>query len=139
MATNHNAPAATPAGPTPFDLIGGKPVMQAICNRFYDLMDEEPAYAQLRAVHAADLTRMRGELARFLTGWAGGPRDWFEDNPGRCMMSVHQPYDFTKEVAGQWAEAMQRAISEVETADAELASRMGQILSNMARGMGRQE
>ncbi len=66
--------------------------MQAIVDRFYDLMDNDPAYAELRAMHAPDLTRMRGELARFLAGWAGGPRDWFEDNPGRCMMSVHKPY-----------------------------------------------
>jgi hemoglobin len=118
-------------------LLGGHDAMQAIVDRFYDLMDSDPAYAELRAMHAPDLTRMRVELARFLAGWAGGPRDWFEDNPGRCMMSVHKPYAISKEVAGQWAEAMQRAIDLVAPENAELGRQMGELLGDLARGMGR--
>jgi hemoglobin len=122
---------------TPFHLLGGHDAMQAIVDRFYDLMDSDPAYAELRAMHAPDLSRMRVELARFLAGWAGGPRDWFEDNPGRCMMSVHKPYAISKEVAGQWAEAMQRAIDLVAPENAELGRQMGELLGDLARGMGR--
>ena len=44
-------------------------------------------------------------LAQFLAGWAGGPRDWLEQNPDRCMMSVHKPYTITKEGTTQWATA----------------------------------
>jgi hemoglobin len=126
---------ATPK--TPFDALGGHATMLAICNRFYDLMDEDPAYAELRAIHASDLTRMRTALASFLAGWAGGPRDWFETNPGRCMMSVHKPYTITPGLAAQWAEAMQRAIAEVAPANAALGKQMGEILADLALGMGR--
>ena len=109
--------------------------MQAICNRFYDLMDSDPAYAELRAMHAPDLAKMKTSLAGFLAGWSGGPRDWFEQNPGKCMMSAHKPYAIDATVAGQWAGAMKRAIAETPAADAELAKAMGGVLEEMALGM----
>jgi hemoglobin len=97
---------------TPFYRLGGHDTMRAICNRFYDLMDSDPAYADLRAMHAADLSPMRKSLAGFLAAWAGGPRDWFTENPGKCMMSAHKGYAITPDVAGQWADAMKRAIAD---------------------------
>jgi len=122
---------------TPFHRLGGHETIQAICNRFYDLMDSDPAYAELRAIHAPDLTRMRSALASFLAGWAGGPRDWFEENPGRCMMSVHKPFTISTAVAGQWADAMKRAIADVAPGDTELAKAMARMLEQLALGMGR--
>lgn len=122
---------------TPFHMLGGHETFRAICNRFYDLMESDPAYAELRAMHAADLGPMRTALPSFLAGWAGGPRDWFEANEGRCMMSVHKPYRIGTAVAGQWAEAMQRAIADVAPEPAEMARTMGEVLSQVASGMGR--
>lgn len=122
---------------TPFYKLGGAPVFEAICNRFYDLMDQEPAYTELRAMHAPDLGPMRQSLPKFLAGWAGGPRDWFEANPGRCMMSIHKPFTMTKAVAGQWAEAMQRAVADVAPEPADMAKAMGDVLADLAKGMGR--
>ena len=122
---------------TPFYKLGGHPVFEAIVNRFYDLMDQDPAYAELRAMHAPDLAKMRVSLAGFLAGWAGGPRTWFEENPGKCMMSAHKPFVINSAVAGQWAEAMHRAIADVAPADGELAKAMAGVLADMARGMAR--
>lgn len=127
--------ASTPN--TPFHRLGGAPVFEAICNRFYDLMDQDPAYAELRAMHAPDLAMMREALPQFLAGWAGGPRDWFDANPGRCMMSVHKPFTIDSVTAGQWAEAMQRAIADVAPEPADMAKAMGDVLADLARGMGR--
>lgn len=131
--------AETPEAPatSPFARVGGHAAMRAITNRFYDLMDQEPAYAELRAIHGADLSDMRAQLPSFLAGWAGGPRDWFEANPGKCMMSAHGGIPITRDTAGQWAEAMRRAIAEVEVADRETADAMADVLSRMARGMAR--
>ena len=138
MATPVETLGAETATPnTPFHRLGGHATMQAICNRFYDLMDSDPAYAELRAMHAPDLTKMRKSLALFLAGWAGGPRDWFEENPGRCMMSVHKPYTITKDVAAQWSDAMTRAITDVVPEDAELGNAMSGVLGELALGMGR--
>ena len=122
---------------TPFYRLGGHPTFQAICDRFYDLMDSDPAYAELRAMHAADLAPMRKALPLFLAGWAGGPRDWFEANPGRCMMSVHKSIPIPPAVAEQWADAMQRAIADCGPEDEKLGAEMSELLSRMARSMGR--
>lgn len=134
MATTaEDKPAASQNAP--FYQLGGHETMQAICNRFYDLMDSDPAYADLRAMHAPSLDRMKTSLAGFLAGWAGGPRDWFEANPGKCMMSAHKPYAINDAVARQWADAMKRAIADVAPANAQLAKAMGGVLEEMALGM----
>ena len=140
-APPQTAPAGAPKPPNnanaPFYRLGGAPVFEAISNRFYDLMEQDPAYAELRALHSPDLTPMRESLPKFLAGWAGGPRDWFEANPGRCMMSMHKPFTITRATAGQWAEAMQRAIADVAPEPADMARAMSDVLADMARGMGR--
>lgn len=129
-------PAEVPVT-SPFERIGGHQAMRAITERFYDLMDQEPGYAELRAIHAEDLSPMREALPLFLAGWAGGPRDWFERNPGKCMMSLHAPFPITRQTAEQWADAMTRAIAETELADREVAEAMSDVLTRMAKGMAR--
>lgn len=123
---------------TPYDALGGAPVFQAICDRFYDLMESEPEFAPLRAMHADDLSPMRGALASFLGGWAGGPREWFEANPGRCMFSVHGSFPIDVRTAGQWADAMEQAIAQTEIENRALADQLAERLSMMARGMAKQ-
>lgn len=122
---------------SPFERVGGHSVLQAICERFYDLMEQDPAYAELRAMHAADLSPMRQALPLFLAGWAGGPRDWFEANPGKCMMSMHAPFPIGRQTAEQWAEAMTRAIADTDVADREIGDALADVLGRMARGMAR--
>ena len=129
--------AAQKVPETPFERLGGHAAFEAICERFYDLIDSDPAYRELRAMHAANLSPMRKSLPLFLAGWAGGPRDWFDQNPGKCMMSAHKPYVISKAVAGQWAEAMRRAIADVAPEPADLAEAMGKVLGDLAKGMGR--
>lgn len=122
---------------SPFERVGGHAALRAITERFYDLMEQDPAFAELRAMHAADLTPMRESLPLFLAGWAGGPRDWFEAHPGKCMMSMHAPFPIDRQTADQWAEAMTRAIAETDLADREIADAMADVLGRMARGMAR--
>jgi hemoglobin len=122
---------------TPFERLGGHATLRAITDRFYDLMEQDPAYAALRAMHAADLAPMRASLPSFLAGWCGGPRDWWQDNPGKCMVSLHSPFAIDRETAGQWAEAMRRAIADVAPADVDVAQAMGDVLERMALGMAR--
>ena len=42
-----------------FDILGGEGAVRALVDRFYDLMDLEPAYRDLRAMHPTTLAGSR--------------------------------------------------------------------------------
>ena len=121
---------------SPFEQMGGARVVRDFVDRFYDLMADAPEYGALRALHAPVLTPMRASLSGFLSGWLGGPRDWFDQNPGKCMMSAHSRIDVSRETADQWCAAMARALAETGV-DPELAARINTAFGQMARGMVR--
>jgi len=116
-------------------MIGGADTIRSIVNRFYDLMDTDPAYARLRALHAPDLGPMRASLADFLMAWSGGPRHWFEQRPGACVMSAHRSIAVDIATRDQWVEAMRRAID--EHLEPGLGGSMIEALGRMATAMVR--
>lgn len=118
---------------TPYELAGGADVVEAIVARFYALMDTDPAYAELRAIHAEDLGPVKEGLTQFLKAWMGGPKDWFEQ--GRCVMSLHRAFPISGAIGEQWADAMQRAIAGQEDMDSDLAQAMGERLAQIAKAM----
>ncbi len=69
-----------------------------------------------------------------LTAWLGGPRDWFVENPGVCMMSAHARIPVTAETAAQWSDAMGRAIADSDV-DPAIGAKMAEALASMAQGM----
>ena len=122
---------------SPYDRIGGLDVLRRITDRFYDLMESEPAFTALRAMHAADLAPMREALPLFLAGWSGGPRTWWDANPGKCMVSMHTRFGIDKTTAGQWADAMRQAIADVAPPDTAIADALADVLNRMALGMAK--
>ncbi|MDR3511418.1 MAG: group II truncated hemoglobin [Caulobacteraceae bacterium] len=119
---------------TAYETIGGASAVRAFVDRFYDLMEGEPAYAPLRALHAPDLGPMRESLAGFLTAWLGGPRDWFAQHPGVCMMSAHARIPLNAATARQWTEAMARALADSGVEPA-LQARINDAFTRMAEAM----
>lgn len=117
-----------------YERVGGDPVVRSMVDRFYDLMEADPDYGDLRALHAADLGPMRESLTGFLIAWLGGPRDWFDAHPGKCMMSAHRDIAMTQRTARQWADAMVRAVSDC-VPEKDIAVRMAGALSDMAVSM----
>lgn len=121
---------------TPFDRIGGREPILEMVNRFYDLMDADPRFAELRAMHAADLAPMRESLGDFLVAWTGGPRDWFEKRPGACIMSAHRALPgIDMKTATQWIMAMKQAAEETLPDDRELTDSMISAMANMSKAM----
>lgn len=119
---------------TAFDQIGGASRVDALVEAFYDLVETDPAYAGLRAMHARDMTTVRAGLKGWLTGWLGGPRDWFVVNPGVCMMSMHRAMPIDAATAGQWTDAMGRALAQVEV-DREMAVALNEVFGRMSANM----
>ena len=109
--------------PTPFDRVGGEAQVRALVDRFYDLMDLEPAYAELRAVHPSTLEGSRDKLFWFLCGWLGGPQH-YADRFGHPMLRArHLPFAIGIRERDQWMHCMQQAMAEVEL-DPEFAQRL---------------
>ena len=120
--------------PVPYHRIGGAEVIRRMVDHFYDLMDGDPAYARLRAIHAADLSPMRDSLAGFLNGWMGGPRDWF--GSGKCVMSAHSPFQIDGELRDQWLSAMRQAMDRVAM-DHDLRQTLDEGFARVAAAMVR--
>jgi hemoglobin len=55
---------------TPFEWIGGESRVRALVDRFYDLMDLEPAYVDLRAAHGPELANARVHVLVWLARWS---------------------------------------------------------------------
>ena len=97
---------------TPFDWIGGEERVQALTERFYDLMDLEPAYAELRAAHGSDLAQARQRLFWFLCGWLGGP-DHYQSRFGHPRLRMrHMPFAIGIPERDQWVACMDQAMGE---------------------------
>lgn len=120
---------------SPYEMIGQTPAIREIVDLFYDLMETQGEYAELRALHQDDLAPMRTSLTGFLAAWMGGPRDWFTERPGKCLMSAHKDVPMTPATARQWADAMTRAISQ-SSVDAQFGKKLAGALSDLALRMG---
>ena len=104
-------------------LIGGAESIRQLVDRFYDLMELEPAYAVIRQLHPADLSISRDKLYLFLTGWMGGPELYQEKYGHPKLRARHLPFPIGSAERNQWLSCMQRAMDEVAI-DALLKARL---------------
>ena len=131
---------------------GAKPVLKTSEHYFFRLSDER-AVAFLRETHSTperaprialsclgfgddvtDLAPMRESLTGFLTGWLGGPRDWFAT--GKCVMGVHAPFVIDAGLRDEWLDAMGRAILDT-ISDADVAAMLNASFFRVASAMTR--
>lgn len=96
-----------------FELLGGVEQIRALVERFYDVMDSDPKAANLRAIHAADLTEAREKLFMFLTGWTGGPQLYIERYGHPFLRRRHMPFEIGEEQRDQWMYCMVRAMHDI--------------------------
>ncbi|MCB2002384.1 MAG: group II truncated hemoglobin [Burkholderiaceae bacterium] len=123
---------------TPFDWIGGEPAVHALTERFYDLMDLEPGYAALRAVHGSDLANARQRLFWFLCGWLGGPQHYTERFGHPRLRARHMPFAIGVTERDQWLACMDQAMQETGV-DPELRQRLQQSFFQTADWMVNQD
>ena len=97
---------------TPFEWIGGEEKVRALVERFYDLMDLEPGYAELRAAHGPGLDNARQRLFWFLCGWLGGPNYYTEQFGHPRLRMRHMPFKVGIKERDQWLACMDQAMGE---------------------------
>jgi hemoglobin len=120
--------------PTSFDRLGGEGGVRALVDRFYDLMDLEPAFAGIRTLHPTDMAASRDKLFWFLCGWLGGPNHYVERFGHPMLRARHLPYTIGIAERDQWLACMQQAMQEqhIETS---LAQQLAQALYGTADWM----
>jgi hemoglobin len=120
--------------PTPFERLGGETGVRALVDRFYDLMDLEPAYAGMRALHPAALDGARDKLFWFLCGWLGGPDHYVQRHGHPRLRARHLPYAIGIAERDQWVACMIQAMQE-QAIDETLAQRLAESFFGTADWM----
>jgi hemoglobin len=100
--------------PTLFEIIGGEARLRELVDRFYDLMDLEPGFADLRAMHPASLDGSRDKLFWFLCGWSGGPNHFIERFGHPRLRARHLPFSIASKERDDWLRCMAQAMHELD-------------------------
>lgn len=129
MASTETNPPATA-----YDWVGGEGAVRALVDRFYDLMDLEPAYAELRALHPTTLEGSRDKLFWFLCGWLGGPQHYIERFGHPRLRARHLPFPIGIKERDQWLQCMDQAMQELQL-DPVLVGRLRESFFNTADWM----
>ncbi|MFZ9677885.1 MAG: group II truncated hemoglobin [Quisquiliibacterium sp.] len=113
MSTNDDDTATTGQA-TAFDLIGGEARVRELVDRFYDLMELEPEFREIRALHPASLEGSRDKLYWFLCGWMGGPNLYVERFGHPRLRARHLPFAIASRERDQWLVCMGRAMQDIQ-------------------------
>ena len=101
-----------PAFNSVYEWIGGEHKLKELAERFYDVMDLDPAYAHLRSLHQPDLQHSRDTLFWFLCGWTGGPR-YYEERFGHPRLRMrHMHVSIGIKERDEWVACMDQAMRE---------------------------
>ena len=122
---------------TVFERLGGEAGVRALVDRFYDLMDLEPAYAGLRQLHPSTLDGSRDKLFWYLCGWLGGPNHYIDRFGHPMLRARHLPFAIGVAERDQWMACMVQAMGEVGV-EIGLAEKLGEAFFGTADWMRNQ-
>jgi hemoglobin len=119
---------------TAFEALGSDMAVRHLVDRFYDLMDLEPGFAGLRALHPTTLEGSRDKLFWFLSGWLGGPSHYEERFGHPRLRARHLPYAIGMAERDAWLQCMQQAMQD-ESVPPALAQRLDEAFFKTADWM----
>lgn len=99
-----------------FDAIGAAKLRELV-DRFYDLMELEPQFAGIRAMHPTPVDGSRDKLYWFLSGWMGGPNLYIERFGHPRLRARHLPFSIGISERDQWLQCMALALQETDFSD----------------------
>jgi hemoglobin len=99
----------------PFELFGGETGVRKLVDAFYDRMDLEPEYADIRKLHPTSLDGSRDKLFWFLCGWLGGPNHYIERFGHPRLRARHLPFAIGVAERDAWLACMRQALLDCDT------------------------
>ena len=98
---------------TLYEIIGGESRLCELVDRFYDLMELEPEFAGIHALHPKPNDSSREKLFMFLSGWMGGPDLFVERHGHPRLRARHLPFGIGTSERDQWLRAMAWAMEDI--------------------------
>lgn len=115
---------------TPYQILG-KDGIRRLADAFYDVMDERPQAATIRAMHAENMDLIKDKLYEYLTGWMGGPPIYAAKTGTVCLTDPHKPYPIGPDERDQWLDCMHEALERINASE-ELKKMLEQPLFQIA-------
>ena len=97
-------------GDASFQAAGGEEGIRRLVEAFYAAMQSLPQCARILAMHPPDLEVSRDKLARFLSGWMGGPKRYQERYGPIAIPSAHRHLDVGRDDRDAWLACMAVAL-----------------------------
>ncbi|TWI53288.1 globin [Halalkalibacter nanhaiisediminis] len=95
---------------TPYEALGGEPVLSSLVDTFYQYVSKHPDLVQL---FPSDLTETARKQKQFLTQFLGGPSLYLEEHGHPMLRARHMPFVITPIQAEAWLDCMKKAMDDV--------------------------
>nr|WP_204330363.1 group II truncated hemoglobin [Rhizobium phaseoli] len=102
---------------TLYQAIGGDPVVRALTQRFYELMDR-PEASNVRAVHPLSLTGSEEKFYEYMSGYLGGPPLYTDKRGHPRLRSRHFVAEIGAVERDEWLLCFRRALDETISSQA---------------------
>ena len=123
---------------TPYERIGEEAAILNLVERFYFFMDTLPEAAEIRAMHASDLSTAHDKLFKFLSGWLGGPDLFIQEYGHPRLRQRHISFAIDAVARDQWMLCMNKTLNEV-VMNADFRENLSQALLQLATHMINQD
>lgn len=98
-----------------YQRIGGAAAVEALVNAFYEEMDGREQARGIRAMHRADLTRVKAVLVCYLSEWLGGPALYSAERGHPRLRKRHLPFAIGQAEVEAWMVCMRAALARCVT------------------------
>jgi len=98
---------------TLYDAVGGMPFFEALVDRFYEGVQEDPTLLALYP-EPEDLTDARHKLTLFLAQYWGGPPTYSQERGHPALRMRHAPFAIGTDERDRWLTHMRAAVDALD-------------------------
>lgn len=118
---------------SPYQILGDAGV-RALVDAFFDVMSQDNAFTELRALYPSDVTDVKQRLKAYLVAWMGGPPVYAIAFGDIDLKEAHAKVPIDANMRDCWLKCMALALDNVQ-ADAELKTVLQEPLFRIAESV----